>query len=196
MSRPVVSQSAEDLYEILKPLAFADSLYDYPLLKMCEATVGRIQLVRDYGTDWSIVVNIDTTPEAALPWLAQFVGVTIPPEMLANAMREYVKATPGFKRGSPGAMVAQVQQLLTGNKTVIFRERWGGAYFLSVRTYINETPSEANVLDALMAQKPAGIILDYDAVAGQEWQQLFEDHATWQAVFTTYSDWQEVIEDT
>lgn len=156
MPQPSVSQSAENLYEILKPLAYADERYGWPLLHLCEASVGSLQQVNNYvGSqddefpNWSALVDIDRAPDETLPWLGQLVGVVVPRQEIletdsdyAVRIREYIRGTPGFKRGSPSAMVVAVQQYLTGTKQVIFRERNGGAYKLTVKTRRDETPPE------------------------------------------------------
>lgn len=201
MSRPVVSEVAEGLYTILQPLAFADEQNGWALLYFCEALIGAVQKVQDYSADgWNDILDIDNTPNEALPWLAQFVGVVVPPRISTDSdsdyyarIRAYIKSTPGFSRGTPVAIVAEVLPYLTGTKTVIFRERFGGAYKLEVRTYTSQTPSEANVLAAILRQKPAGITLDYDSITGQDYQQLFTNFATYQLVFTTYDNYQELV---
>lgn len=155
MPRPTVSEVTEELYEILKPVAFADEQHDYALLVLSEAIVGQLQLVNDLSAaqtvdgkeypPWSQVVDIDRTPDVALPWLAQFVGVVAPPgsgEEYNNKLRDYIRSTPGFTRGSPAAIVAAAQLYLSGGKTVIFRERDGGAYKLTIKTRRIETPVE------------------------------------------------------
>lgn len=204
MAKPVVSDVANELYDILSPLAFADESNGWPLLHFCEALIGAVQLVNDYSENaWANLLDIDKTTDEALPWLAQFVGVVLLPQLstessadFSTRIRAYIKSTPGFTRGSKAAMIAEIQQHLTGEKVVIFRERYGGAYKLEIRTYTSQTPDSARVLKAILSQKPAGIVLDYITVTGQDWQQLFTNYVTWQNVFTTYPTWQDVVEDT
>jgi hypothetical protein len=155
-----------------------------------------IELVEDGPPYWSALVDIDRCPALALPWLAQMVGVVAPPQEVGESdnayeirLREYIRATPGFSRGSPGAMMAAAQQFLTGTKSVIFRERDTGAYRLTVRTKVSETPDEAKVLKALLAQKPAGIVLDYDSISGQDYQLLYTNHPNYQDAYGDYPDY-------
>src|SRR5688572_15738151 len=127
MPRPIVSQAAEDLYAILSPLAYADESNDWALLNFCEAFIGLLQQVLDYTADppWSSIVDIDRADLKALPWLAQMVGVQAPPrdsatesdEAYTERMREYIRSTPGFYRGSPDAIRAAAALYLTGTKT-------------------------------------------------------------------------------
>lgn len=191
--RPVVSAVADELYEILKPLAYADQSLGWPLLLFCEAVSNPVQVVKDVGVDWSQILDVDRAPYDGLPWLAQLVGSTLGPMLTGESTtsydtrsRSYIRATPGFNRGTPAAMVAAIQQYLTGTKSVILRERAGGPYKLQIRTKTAETPSTAAVLQAIATQKPAGITLDYATIAGQDYQTLYTTYATYQLVYTTY----------
>lgn len=193
--RPVVSEVAEELYIILKPVAYVDEALGWPLLKYCEAVASNVQLVRDYGNDWSQILDVDRAPAEALPWLAQLVGSTIASDATEVAARDYIRSTPGFNRGTVAALIASIKQFLTGTQTVIVRERNGGAYKLLVRTKAAETPSTAAVLQAIAAQKPGGITLSYATLAGQDYQQLFTDYATYQDVYEDYATYNGVYLD-
>jgi hypothetical protein len=92
-------------------------------------------------------------------------------------------------------MVAAAQPHLTDSKTVMLFERDTSAYHLSVRTLTDETPDEDKVLRALMSQKPAGIVLDYDTVSGQTYLQLRTDYATYTLVEADYETYLGVRED-
>jgi hypothetical protein len=72
---------------------------------------------------WAILLDPDLCPAEALPYLAQFVGVKLPEGLTEAQQRFRIKATDGFNRGKPSAIIAAAQQFLTGNKTVIIRER-------------------------------------------------------------------------
>jgi hypothetical protein len=151
---------------------------------------------------WGVIMDVDVAPFKALPWLAQFVGVTVPhqnpgetDENYDARVRDYIRATPGFSRGTPEAMIVAAQQYLTGNKEVIIRERHGGAYLLQILTYASQTPDSAAVLKALISQKPAGIVLTYTVLAGQDYQLLYQNNATYQIVYTKYATYQGVLSD-
>ena len=138
MSRPIVSDIAEQMYEGLGPLTFDDHLNNYALLHFCEASIGSLQQVEDIVRDdqtidapgWSIVLDVDRAPYAGLPWLGQFVGVTTPERLVGESQashdartRDYIRATGGFNRGTPASIIGAVQQYLVGNKEVILTER-------------------------------------------------------------------------
>lgn len=201
MSLPALEPAADELYAAVEPLQYAEAQYDYPLAKLCQAAGLMVDpvdsLVRDTaaGPGWSVLLDVNRAPLAGLPWLAQFVGVTIPDGLDQLSQRQLIQQTGGFRRGSPGALVGAAQQHLTGNRSVFLYERDTSPYHLTVVTYTSETPDEAVVAAALQAAKPAGLILDYQVHPGQDWQQLIDAYATWQDVIDAYSTWQAVIND-
>lgn len=98
---------------------------------------------------WSKVTDVDRAPAEALPWLAQLVGQVLPPQQTGESdatyearIREFIRDTPAFYRGSVAAMTTAAQQYLTGTKTVYFRERDTTAWHLTISTRRLETPVE------------------------------------------------------
>lgn len=143
----------DDLYEALKPLAYADPQNDYSLHKLVTSIAGQLQEIEDIARDqgdvpgWAGISHIPTTPEKFLPWLGQFIGVRPPIKqpgetdaVVEARHREKILAQVGFKRGTPAAMKASAQAFLTGTKTVYLTERDTSAYHLFVQTYESETP--------------------------------------------------------
>jgi hypothetical protein len=166
---PDLASFAALLYDALAPLATLDGQADWHLAHYCGALGAMFQPVADVARDtpagpgWSAVLDLDRCPDAWLPWLAQFVGVT----------------------------VIAAQATLTGNRTVTFRERDSSAadppYTLEIVTLTGETPDPAATRAAIIAQKPGGILLNYRTVAGQDWQAV--QAKTWRAAKTTYASW-------
>jgi hypothetical protein len=201
MARPIVSQAAEDLYEILQPLAYADEANDWPLLVFCEAWVGPLDLVQRLSEDnWTNILDIDKTPDEALEWLAQLVGasplpkgVPWPSSNYYEVLRNYLRENPEFRTGSPQGIIAAARQTLTRQKQVTLRERDGSPYKLSIYTRTIETPDPTRTFRAIMAQKPAGIILTYSTKAGAQYSDLLFDHTNYAGVLSTYLTYQGVI---
>src|SRR4051812_14635550 len=144
---------AARLYVALAPLAARDVDYSWSLLIYINAIGEMFQLVEDLvrdtpeGPGWSSLLDLDRCPDAALPWLAQLVGVRLLPNSTPDEQRARIASTDGFKRGTRDALIGAAQATLTGDKTVIFRERDHDnadtpnyAYYLTVLTYANETP--------------------------------------------------------
>lgn len=180
MARPVVSDTAEELFAGLGPWARADGeATGWHLLKVCEAVCAYFDYVQSLSRDddagnlgWSVILDADRVPAEAVDYLGQFVGVAIPPGTSLVDARAYIKATGGFNRGSLASMQGAPGPWLTGTKTVVLKERTLSPYHLSVTTYLVETPDSAPVLAALIAQKPAGIVLAYTVQAGPIWDEV------------------------
>lgn len=191
----------DELYAALAPIATSDEALGYPLRTYCLAIGSMFEEINWYVSEtdtmpgWSRLADIDTTPAKALGWLAQIVGVTLDPALDDDAQRERIRATDGFQRGTVGALVAAAQQYLTGAKQVVIHERVSDAYTLTVITYTAQTPDSAAVLAALVAQKPAGLILTLSVRDGQDFAQLLAGHATFALVKSDYSTFADVRDD-
>lgn len=196
--RPTVGSYAEAAYQAVSPLTYADEGLGWPLLSLLGAIGSLFQEIDDISRDtpsapgWSAVLDIDRAPADALAWLGQFVGVTLPTGIDPVRQRQTVRAAAGFARGTPAAIRAAAEPLLTGNRTVRIYERDSSAYHLTVITYTSETPYPTETEAAIRAQKPAGLILDYAVRDGQEWETVKENNATWQDVKDNYVTWQGV----
>lgn len=211
MSLPVLSSFAAELYERLAPIAWDEARQDYALAKYLGGLGQMFQVVDDYGRDqlvngeyapgWSQLLDINRCPSPALGWLAQFVGVRLQTGLSDAAQRARIQGTDGWNRGKVSAIVAAAQQYLTGTKTVIIRERDPAAcaaqpaYGLTVITKTAETPSSAAVLAALTIAKPAGIVLNYQVLTGNDYQSLVTNHPLYSDVFSTYLTYQGVVND-
>lgn len=184
---------ADRLYEELAPLAYDDINRQMALQQFCRALGTMFQPIEDVSRDrenapgWSQVMNADTIISEGLPWLGQFVGVTLLGGLDDFNQRLRIKTTSGMQRGSPDAIRGAAAQYLIGKRQVIMRERFGGPYNLAVITYSAETPDPSSVLTALMEQKPAGIILTYAVHAGQDYQQLKDNSTTYANLKLQYS---------
>lgn len=189
-----VGPFAAELYEALAPLAWADAANGWALAGFVAAVAEPFaqvdQLARDAPPDagWTILVDPDRVPAEGLPWLAQLVGAVDDAALPEAERRARIRRLDGTKRGTPDAMRAAVQPLLTGNRTVILRERAGGdPYALSVVTWTSETPDQPAVLRALLRQKPAGIVLTYSAEDQWDYTALAAAQATYTALAGAYA---------
>jgi|SRR4051812_29753270 hypothetical protein len=183
------------LRERTQPLAPDDDRYGYAHWILCES-IGRIflELQEVFDPDdpglppVAPILSVDLCPDWALPWLAQFVGVQLPVGIAPDAAREAIRSVAGWSRGTPAALRAAAAFFLTGDKTVYFRERDGGnAYVLEVVTITAETPDPAQVLAALTAQKPGGIVMTYRTVEGWDYEQIILTGNTYAYLTTTYA---------
>lgn len=166
----------ERAYKNLGPWARADEnghLLAY-LKVLLDPLLDIDDIVRDSDTHvgWGTLMDVDAAPDWALPWLAQFVGVSTIVGMDAASQRLRIKQVAGFHRGTPAAIIAAAQQYLTGLRTVELYEREGSAWTFRLRTYLSETPNPQAVLAAVTALKPAGVVLIYEVQEGLEIDDL------------------------
>lgn len=211
MTRPTVGNAAEDLYEALAPLAWNDEALDWSLLLFAAACAYPLEQLDGYVRDeptlglpgWGVLFDVDNAPEEALAYLAQFVGVTLRRGENTDQSRARVRAVGGFKRGTIGAMREAAQLHLTGTKTVGIRERYDpnnptadSAYHMEVTVITSEAADLARVEAAVRAQKPAGIVLHFRDIDGQDWETLAANYATWADVAAAYDTWADVADDT
>lgn len=192
-----LSRLAADIYALLEPYAEGDAALGYPLRAFVESIAKMLtdvdELVRDGPNGelrWSGLFDASRIPPEGLGWLGQIVGVALVPVDPIATSRARVAAADGIKRGSVAQVKLAAQRLLIGNKTVIMTERTTDAWHFAVRTRTTETPNSAAVLAALLAAKPAGLILDYATFTGilyQETSAAFATYAATSTAKTTYA---------
>lgn len=171
MPRPVVSDTTEEIYAGLGPMTNGDEDTDWTLLLFVDS-VGRLLhdvelLARDTEDvpGWSSILDPDAAPVVYLPWLAQFVGVSWAATPTEANQRLRIANREGQARGTLAALIAAVQSTLDEPKQVTVDERYlDDAYRLRVVTYTSQTPDSDATLAAILRQKPAGIVLEYDVV--------------------------------
>lgn len=182
---------AQEVYEALTPGWTARD--DGQLLDFVEAITQPLETVWEIvQSDFDLLFQVDDAPPEVLDYIAQFAGVTYPVGSDDATKRTAITAHAGFARGRPASIAAEAQMTLTGSKTVVIREREGGPYRLQVRTVLDETPDEAATLAAILRQKPAGILLDYEAISGRDYADLAGDFATYADLTATGDTYDEV----
>jgi hypothetical protein len=198
--RPTVSDATEQLYASLGPLTLEDEAHDWHLLKFVDSLVSVLYAdIFDLVTDktrigWADAFDPDTVPSWALRWLGQFVGVEPPQGTTDEKIREMLHTLPNFDRGTLASITSAAQLHLTGSKTVTITERDPDAYSLYIRVYNAQLESTCNaVLAEILKQKPAGIVLDFACVDGQNYNQLRDGdggrtYDEVQATYPTYDD--------
>lgn len=142
---------------------------------------------------WAQVFDLDTTPDPA--WLGRAIGTKVPVGLPVEEARALVRGRAYWKRGTPAAIVAAVQQLLTGTKHVTLLERDGSPWRLTVRVYETEVPAGVTVEQiaaAAATQKPVGIVVTVEIATAATYAHFAAVHGpTYQDVaddFPTYID--------
>jgi hypothetical protein len=148
-------------------------------------------LVRDTddGPGWSAVLSDERCPVWALPWLAQFAGVTLSPGLTEAQQRMRVCSPPSFDRGTFAGMIAAVRQTITGTGYVFALERQGSPYRITIVTRTSETPSPATTLAAAKSQKPAGLVLTHVVTTVRTYLENTTTAPTYGARTSTYANY-------
>jgi hypothetical protein len=150
---------------------------------------------------WSALVDLARAPTKGLPWLSQLAGVVLAAQgsrsdaTYDTESRAAIATTSGQRRGRPSAMIAAAQASLTGDKRVILRERFGGAYLAEIITFTSETPDPVRTEADIRAQKPGGIILTYTRLTGEDYEILYSNNLDYDHVKTTYATYEGVLVD-
>src|ERR1039458_4202478 len=192
MSNP----SGERLYDSI-PSAFAkDEEVGFFGARLCEALTAMFQdmdqIVRDTpaGFDpitgvevpglqahcaWSPITAPATAPVAWLPWCGRLYGVVLTVNTTAAQQRAQILELPPQKRGGVAAMVKAAEETLTGAKAIVFVERSNEeAYHITAHTQASETPSETATKNAILTQKPGGLVLTYSASNSPTWAEALK----------------------
>jgi hypothetical protein len=197
MTRPIASDTAEEIYAGLTPWIEADESTNWQLLRFVTVLAEHLGLINslvrdtDEGPGWSVVMDADRAPSEYFSWLAQFIGVTPNLNLSPEDQRQQLKESSGFRRGTPASMIAAAQPFLSGAKTVTISERDTSAYHLTVRTFTSETTDSSAVLEALLSQKPAGLVLNYVIQDGLTYDEISASGKTYDqltAEFPTSND--------
>lgn len=203
MPRPEASAAAEELYSALEPaFTTGDEDRDWIALKICMAIVaGRIDLLHGYLIDdvlnlpaWAVIFDPERAPAEALPYLAQFSGAILTPEMTEAARRNAIQTPEAFSRGRKASLEAVVKRRLEGTKAVVVTERYASsAWKVRIETLEAETPDPDGVVaDLVRFQKPVGVLLFFNTRVAWDWGQLQEEaelYPDWSAVKGAFATW-------
>lgn len=212
MSMPTLGNFAQAWYDALVPFQAGESDQDYQLAKFVKAVADPFEDTYDWihgdpendptKVGWYILMDLDNVPEEVVRWLGQFKGVDVPIGTSLADAKLLITSADGFSRGTIEALRTKVQQVLTGTKTVTIRERYkwddpgvDHSHYIQVITYSDETPDEALAELAAVNNTRAGLVLNFEVLDGQDWQQVINDYATWTDLIAHYPTWQDVIDD-
>lgn len=191
------------------PLASVSTFraYDttWPGLKLCMAlTAGNVDFLHEILTDsevaagWEILFDPERCPVVALPFLAQFPGAILRPDMTTAAKRAAIKSPQSFRSGSVPAIEEIVKRRLTGEKIVTITERYtASAWRIQVSTNAAETPEEAATIEDLKRYaKPIGIVLFFNGAVAWTWGEITVEVATyptWNKIAEAFPTWNALI---
>lgn len=203
MPRPAVSDAAEVLYEALDPaFTTGDEARGWTALLFCRAlTSGALSDVFDWVTDgddgtpgWQIILNPALAPAIVLPYLAQFAGGRLTPNMSVDQQRNAIQDPEVFSRCTPDQLAAVVKRRLTGTKAVIITERYLDLpWRLRVETLDAETPDpDLTIAEIKREAKHVGIVLFFNTRSPWTYGEIlaesgtYPDYTALDAAFDTY----------
>lgn len=200
MSLPAASPSALELYGELGVYTAGQEDLDFPLLRFIDAAcrvfvepVAEIVQERDGLVSWERLFDPDLCPEEFLPYLAQYVGAELTPDLSEQDKRDKISQPETWQRGTVPALIADVKRTLTGTKTVLVAPRYQGfAYRLKVRTLASETPSTGLTRAAVLRHKPKGTVLILDHVTAQDYDDVASKSDDYDDVASDYVDYTDV----
>jgi hypothetical protein len=183
----------ELLYAALTPLNDPDP--EEALLKFCQALCAPMQPVydlvreRDGQAGWAIAFDVDNAPAFVLPWLAQFVGCVLTPDMSESEQRDAIRQPSGWSRGRQPSVELAGKPTLTGTQRVVLKPRTPEVGVTYVRTLAGETPDPACTEARFRAALPAWELLDYAAFTdftladfAAKWKTLEEGEAAYETL--------------
>lgn len=194
---------AQDLLDALAPMLYAENETNHALGTYLTGLSRPFELVESWASDtdtepgWSLLLDIDRCPDEALPWLAQLCGIKLAPGLSASNQRAQIDSLASFKRGTPSAIKAAPLPYLTGTKSVTLRERYDGSAndapnHLQVLVLDTEVVDSVAAEAATRAQKPAGNIMTFTILTGQDYQHIKDTYTSYQDVKNAYHTYQGV----
>lgn len=175
----------EEWYERLLSLTRQDEAQGRDLFNYIYAQATMFDQIEGYARDqgdtpgWAHLLDVDIAPVEALPWLAQFVGVSLYNVTTEAEQRAKIRSADGMNRGTVASMVAAAKLTLTGGKNVRVIERSSavdatdsGAWGMLFTTATAETPNATATYNALLSQKPAGIIIQHVVSDDPLWEEV------------------------
>jgi hypothetical protein len=199
---------AELLYSGL-PESFTRRDASGHLRLLCEGLMAPLETTWDLvrpRTDragWDIALDPDECPAAALPWLAQWVGVEVTPEMSEQQLRDEIREPTGWKRGQDESIRVALRRTLVplegdGEPLVIIRPNTPEVGRHYVRTLLAETPEPDRTEEVLRSRLPWWTRLDNEAITGVTYADLeaskYQTYAELEASpITTYRALEEAL---
>jgi hypothetical protein len=199
MSLPELTHTAEAAYESLAPLATEDAEHDFALAKLVAGIARAFDFPADLARDredgspgFAVLFDPDEVDARLLPFVAQFRGLTLPKLADELERRARLRDEGGFYRCGAQAVIDAARRTLTGNQTVILRQRYGSARHALIVTFTDETPDPAATARAIAEEKPAGHRFTHTIITGGDFATITALYADFAEVTSTFDDFAEL----
>lgn len=139
------------------------------------------------------LANPDAAPRTWLAWLAWLVGIDLDGIPDAEKRTAISLSSSLQRRGSKRAIIRATQRTLSGSKSCRVYWNLSGTdpYLITVVTLTAQTANSSTTLAAAETEKPAGVDMILQTVAGATYAELAAEYADYDAVdaaFTDYDD--------
>lgn len=205
MTAPTIHDAAEQVYRLLPDYLLAvDEDTDWTLRRYVGAAAVGLETSHEFltlvdpatsVTGTCELVNAAAVPRAYLAWLGWLVGVDTSVIPDADVRDAVGNAAATQRRGSLGSIQYAVQRTLTGSKSCRVYSNLSGVdpYLVTVITLTTDTPDSVASLAAAWNEKPAGVDLELQTVAGSVWGDVIGTYATWDAVVAAQPTWNDLV---
>ena len=140
-----------------------------------------------YTPGWSVLLDPDNCPTQYLPYCSQFNGTGVQPGTADADARSLIKSEAGFNRGTPSAIVTAAKRFLTGTQSCILLERTPDPYSIAVIVRPEQVIDLTKLTNAVLAVKPAGIVLAVIQTDGWVIFQMEASQATLSALEANFA---------
>ena len=140
------------------------------------------------------LANPAAAPRTWLRWLGYLVGINLDTIADADKRAAISDSATLQRRGSVRAIIRSTQQTLTGSRScrVYWNLDGSSPYLLTVVTLTSQTPDSVATLAAAVSEKPAGIDLELQTVAGATYAELDVAYADYDAVAAAFTDYDDL----
>jgi hypothetical protein len=118
----------------------------------------------------SQLLDINRCPTNMLPWMGQFVGVSVDPTLRDDQQRYAILAEGGFQRGTPGAILATANKFVQVGSSALLAERDTSPYHLTVTIPTAGTETTGSCLSLSRSYATCADVLANFATCADLWQ--------------------------
>lgn len=140
------------------------------------------------------LANPAAAPRTWLAWLGWLVGIDLANIPDAEKRTAISESSTLQRRGSKRAIIRATQRELTGSKSCRVYANLSGTdpYEITVVTLTSQTPDSAAALAAAITEKPAGVDMVLQDVAGATYAELAVEYADYDAVAAAFTDYDDL----
>lgn len=193
----------EVLYSSLGFHRETDEATGYQLRQLCEVLMTPYQRVYDLVREregraaGGTMLDPDNVPAEGLPYLAQYVGARLLPNMDEAQRRDEIKRPSTWRRGETETIELVVKRELTGDAWIRIKPRTPGPGRIYIRVLEAECPSPDRLEATLLNEAiPAWDVLDFAAISAVTYADIeagWSTYAEMEEAFDTYKDLEHIV---